>query len=885
MKEKIKFLLEQDIPGGHISPFFWQHGEDEVTLRHYMRVIQDSGCGGVCIESRPHPDFCGPGWWHDLDIILDEARRRQMQVWILDDRHFPTGFANGALVDAPAALCRQSVFCHEIVLDDDDRHSVELDIAELCTPPELPMSQLAAVVSQMTSKPRHFENDEVLLSITAIQNDRHIDLTNAVQGNRLIWEKPKGRWTVCVCGLSHNCGPHRDYINMVNRESCRILIDAVYEPHWQHYQKDFGNTIAGFFSDEPELGNGILYMQHNLMGTPQDLPWSIEVEQALCRSWGDTWKQQLPYLWHTQPHDKKAAALRYEYMDVVTRLVQRDFSEQIGDWCRTHGVQYIGHVIEDEGQHCRTASSLGHYFRGLAGQDMAGIDDIGGQVMPGGEDEPTQGPMGRTRSGEFYHYGLASLAASAAAIEPPKAGRAMCEIFGNYGWKAGLKLQKYLADHFLVRGINYFVPHAFSPKTYPDPDCPPHFYAQGNNPQYRYFGKLIRYMNRVCELISDGHRMVSAAILYHGESEWVGHAMPFEKPLRKLYDRQICCDVIPDDVFRLPDTYHTKIGQTLHVNTQEYSLFILPESQYIPAATAQAVAALHKAGMPVLFVNRFPEGVCNGDDHLLDPLTACPVVALDKLPELDILDQIQDCSITPENNRIRVLHYEGETPVYMLVNEGDSSYHGTLRVPSIGSCCQYDAMENLLRPLHAECFGDRTEIPFTLPPFTSLIVLFDNIPAERLTHAPEPVGDDVTPTKWSRSQCRSIDYPAFENTQTISLPDHMADEQPNFSGFMRYEAAFEAASNEPYLLNIEDADEGVEVFVNGHSLGLQFVAPMRFDLTPHLKDGKNQLTIEVATTLERERYIPPTNVFEQALISEPTEGSGLTGTVQLLRLK
>ena len=58
----------------------------------------------------------------------------------------------------------------------------------------------------------------------------------------------------------------------------------------------------------------------------------------------------------------------------------------------------------------------------------------------------------------------------------------MCEIFGAYGWNTGVKTMKYLADHFLVQGLNYFVPHAFSPKAFPDPDCPPHFYAHGKIP-------------------------------------------------------------------------------------------------------------------------------------------------------------------------------------------------------------------------------------------------------------------------------------------------------------------------------------------------------------------------------------------------------------------
>ena len=102
------------------------------------------------------------------------------------------------------------------------------------------------------------------------------------------------------------------------------------------------------------------------------------------------------------------------------------------------------HLIEDDGQHCRTGSSLGHYFRGLQGQDMAGIDDIGGQVLPQGEDEPRVNNMRQPRDGTFYHYGLATLAESAAAIEPTKGGNAMCEIFGNYGWSEGVRLEKYL---------------------------------------------------------------------------------------------------------------------------------------------------------------------------------------------------------------------------------------------------------------------------------------------------------------------------------------------------------------------------------------------------------------------------------------------------------
>ena len=104
MNQTIRRLLDGKADN-HMLPFFWQHGENEQTLRTYMEVIQNANCHAVCVESRPHPDFCGPKWWQDMDIILDAARKREMQVWILDDSHFPTGNANNALSDKPDTLC------------------------------------------------------------------------------------------------------------------------------------------------------------------------------------------------------------------------------------------------------------------------------------------------------------------------------------------------------------------------------------------------------------------------------------------------------------------------------------------------------------------------------------------------------------------------------------------------------------------------------------------------------------------------------------------------------------------------------------------------------------------------------------------------------------
>ena len=263
---------------------------------------------------------------------------------------------------------------------------------------------------------------------------------------------------------------------------------------------------------------------------------------------------------------------------------------------------YIGHLIEDDHQHTRTGSSLGHYFRGLSGQDMAGIDDIGGQVLPQGEDEP-RGMRDPPRDGAFYHYRLGKLAQSAAAIDSRKQGRAMCEIFGNYGWEEGVRLEKYLADHFLVRGINYFVPHAFSGAPFPDPDCPPHFYAHGHNPQYRHFGWLMAYMNR--ELTSSGIHRVPAAVLYHGEAEWCDpEAMPFETPGRALYDAQIDFHVIPADLLEEKTVSLPSGDNAFRINGQTYRVMIVPGCASLCAAAGWT--GWRRAGIPVFLVDRKP---------------------------------------------------------------------------------------------------------------------------------------------------------------------------------------------------------------------------------------------------------------------------------------
>ena len=89
------------------------------------------------------------------------------------------------------------------------------------------------------------------------------------------------------------------------------------------------------FYDEPEVGNleGHFFTQR--VGTPQDLggkpmslPWSQEALLRWSTEQGTAWKQILAYLWYVL-EDNADKAVRYSYMELISRLIQNNYHAQI----------------------------------------------------------------------------------------------------------------------------------------------------------------------------------------------------------------------------------------------------------------------------------------------------------------------------------------------------------------------------------------------------------------------------------------------------------------------------------------------------------------------------------------------------------------------------
>ena len=314
MNQRLIQALENH-PDQYILPFFWQHGEDAALLREGMQRIRESGIGAVCIESRPHPDFLGEKWWHDLDTILDEAKRLEMKVWILDDAHFPSGMCNGKITaDSPYG---KDYLTH-----------VYTDIAG-------PLKGHAFMV--------YLRPGEKLLGVVLGRIDRKRpdlltdlqDLTACVADGKVYADIPEGTWSLMVLKTTRQGTGRKNYINAIDRDAVRYFIDTVYAPHYAHYASDFGTTFAGFFSDEPEIGNGSSEHNHHLRAGQPDisLPWSAELEQRLRKAWGSDFAICLASLFAATDAapSPQASANRVFFTDQVADLYGKNFCGQIGD--------------------------------------------------------------------------------------------------------------------------------------------------------------------------------------------------------------------------------------------------------------------------------------------------------------------------------------------------------------------------------------------------------------------------------------------------------------------------------------------------------------------------------------------------------------------------
>jgi hypothetical protein len=151
------------------GPLFWLHGdESKERLEFFLDKVAEGHNGSFCAESRPHNDWLGPRWFSDLDICLQWAKKNDLEMWIFDEKWWPSQTVANKVPAQYRAKKLQTT-------------------AELVTGPRgLTSAATGNLVAVIAGK----------RTDNGIDPNSLVDLTSAIRDGSVSWDVPPGDWEI-----------------------------------------------------------------------------------------------------------------------------------------------------------------------------------------------------------------------------------------------------------------------------------------------------------------------------------------------------------------------------------------------------------------------------------------------------------------------------------------------------------------------------------------------------------------------------------------------------------------------------------------------------------------------------------------------------------------
>ncbi len=798
------------------GPLFWLHGDENETperLRSYLERVAEGGNGCFTAESRPHRDWLGPGWYRDLGICLEQAKKLDMEMWIFDERWWPSQSIGGKV---PPEYAAKSLVAEAVEVEGPDVFEAGGHAGA---------RHIATVAGRI--------NDE-----QEVEGDSLIDLGPFITGGKLEWKVPAGRWR--VIRFSHDLAPGlaqgggKDLsVDGASRDCVEWFLKTVYQPHFDHFGDDFGKQIPGFFYDEPETRGD----------------WGTELDVVL-EEWGVDWKKAyVAYKFKLAGDDDTAA--RYQYMEALAEAWGRAMYGGMTQWCEERGVKSIGHFMEHRMLYVHPDYCAGDMMRLQKYSSMGGIDLVCRQMYPG------QRP--------HSIYQTPKLGSSISHVYGKPDDVAMCEIFGAYGQVLSYSEMKWLADQHQVRGINFMIPHSFNPKAPNDRDCPPYFFDDGREDRWPLYRVWADYSTRLSLMLSGGHHVCPVAILFSGNAKRVGDYTTPEDLTTALQDACYDADWLPFEAF---ENLTTLEDDRVALHGERYRVLVVPPTDVIPRATLAKAKAFFDQGGVVLGYGRLPSksGTVGtpsseivklrrsiwGDD--LKPSSAATNInsaggrafILPEKPDAALLAAVLhgEAGVAPvvevlegdTGGWLHVLHrVKDGRDVFFICNQDHqgAAKDFRLRIRTGGHPEIWDAMRNEITSVPVTRDEKGVSFPLTLEPMESVLVVCQS--EER-----------PLPARLTDSTVAAATVIPVPNGAHSAAPYSGSFELPDPAG-SRVFVEVEGPTTEP----------AGRVVVNGIEAGGFIGRPYRLDVTRHVKPGRNTLQVRpFAPTTARILVLP-----------------------------
>jgi len=823
------------------GPLFWLHGEESrERLEMYVGKVAEGGNGCFTAESRPHIDWLGEGWWRDLAICLDAAKKHNLKMWIFDEKWWPSQGIGGMVPPRYAAKLLKTAF---VDLEGPRTYDAKGYAGE---------HYVAALAGRLTADGK-------------IEGDTLVDLAPNIRDGNLSWHVPAGKWKVMkftyvqAPSLSQN---GQLSIDGASRDCVDWFIQKVYQPHFDHFGADFGKTIPGFFYDEPETRGD----------------WGTEVNRVLAE-WKVDWKKTYAAYKFELAGEEQIAA-RYQYLDAFAEAWGRTMYGGMTRWCHEHGVKSMGHFIEHGGMYHDRGYCAGDMMRLQGYSDMGGIDAVFTQFVIGKREE----------AADPFIWQTPKLGSSISHVYGKQDDVAMVEIFGARGQDLTYSEMKWWTDHMQVSGVNFMIPHSFNPKSPYDTDCPPYFYNGGFEPRWPLYRVYADYTSRLSLMLSGGRHVCPVALLFMGQSAQVGRFVPPEDLTTALQDGQIDCDWLPYEVFERNTAISDK---ELLLHQERYKILVVPPVEVIPYPVLAKVKAFYDAGGVVVGYGFLPTKSATLGHSSKEIVSLCESIwgeypAKDSdgskikppnggqsffLPEKPTVQQLQqllvNAGIRPglkvlegkTSGWLHVLHRQkAGQDIFLVCNQNHQGVarQFKFRANAVGEPECWDAMRNEVTAIPFQRVGQHTvEFSLSLEPLESVLIVFQPkgqpkptridpntkpirepiiVPRDPNPMPPEPVAKKLkSPLELPLSGCKWVWFPEGDPAagvpvgtryfrQTIAIPTDRKIKKAWFN---------------------LTADNSFECYVNGKLVGTgnAYNQVVTIDMTKHVQPGLNAFAV------------------------------------------
>ena len=544
------------------EPYFGLNGD--VNMQEIARdldTLHGLGFQAVTVQAGFGMPFkyLSPQYFAFFRKLVEQAKQRNMRVWIVDDAGYPSGFAGGKFTTDKPNLRMQG-----------------LEVAER--------------INVAGGQTLHRELSPDTVTAAAVDQDGNA-VPIPLHGSTLDWTAPKGSWTVLIVNHEFRTSPTRsdtnprrvkdteqsveDYMNPVATEQ---YLSWTHDQYKQAVGDEFGKIIMGFRGDEPDYSiPGLPWTQDFFERFQQLKGYDVQPYTALFAETPSRRNPGVPI--HLTPEQLR---IKGDYYDVFSKMFAAGFFEPQGKWCAANHLEYQVHLNHEE-MEMELTHSEGSFFRDMRWVEVPGIDAIWHQIWT-----DTVSDYPRLASSVSHVYG-----------KP----RAFTESFAAYRPQPDVQMARYILNEQFVRGVN-LVEMMYFPAT-----------SSGPRPLRGYmadpgFPALVSYVRRMSYLMAMGRPDASVALYIPSSSMWLGDKdsdTQFVSTERLLSDYQIDFDIVSDDALAHDLTALKGGFETLSGNT--YHTVILPDPMVISTEALARLKAFAQGGGKVLFIGGTPKWI------------------------------------------------------------------------------------------------------------------------------------------------------------------------------------------------------------------------------------------------------------------------------------